>query len=36
MKANEYTTLLQDAVIDMVDSQIKPFIKLGHINPEVK
>ena len=36
MKAREYTTLLQDAVIDMVDSQVKPFLKLGHINPEVK
>lgn len=36
MKANEYTNLLQNAVLDMVDSQVRPFIKLGHINPEVK
>lgn len=36
MKNREYITKLSDSVLDVVDSQVRPFIQLGHINPEVK
>ena len=35
-KANEYTSVLQNAVLEVIDTQVQPFIKMGHINPEVK
>lgn len=35
-KANEYTNVLQNAVLEVIDAQVQPFIKMGHINPEVK
>lgn len=35
-KVQEYTSTLQNAVLDIVDAQVQPFIKLGHANPEVK
>lgn len=35
-KTAEYTRTLQNSVLDIVDAQVQPFIKLGHANPEVK
>ena len=35
-KVNEYTNVLQNAVLEVIDTQVQPFIKMGHINPEVK
>lgn len=35
-QAREYTTTLFDSLLNKVTKQVEPFIKLGHINPEVK
>ena len=35
-KAIQYRNTLSDAMLEMVDAQVKPFIDLGHINPEIK
>ena len=32
----QYKRVLTNATIDLVDSQVRPFIKLGHINSEVR
>lgn len=35
-RAIQYKNTLSDAMLEMVDAQVKPFIDLGHINPEIK
>lgn len=35
-QAREYITTLFDSLLNKITNQVDPFIKLGHINPEVK